>query len=134
MKKVFVVLMVLGILILLTTGSYGFAIETEDWESVEELRTFLVEDDTDSRIHIKLGESGVVFLNSVCEYRAMQLRNRAEKIGKNIEVLPISPDEYEKWYGEEVEHYHMIGGAIVGNEYWYIEPSTDEIWIGVYLD
>lgn len=108
-----------------------------DWESVEELRAFLASDDTDEHIYLTATEEGSIKLEGRCEVRAINLMNNAQTQGKRLSFVPLHRAEYYKWYGVwiEEEHYHAICGAIIGdNEFWYIEPSTDKIWIGQYME
>ncbi len=104
----------------------------KDWVSVGELEEFLANDDTDN-VTVFVGS---VVLNSACEEKAFQLRERAFEIGKRLETEDLTPPEYKKWYGETIasDRLHCINKAVIGNEVWYIEPSDDRIWIGAYLD
>ena len=111
-------------------------VKLEDWESVEELEAFLKADNTDSHIYLKAGGDGVIKFDGQCEDVAIQLRDRAMAEGKHLEVVPLHRAEYLKWYNEEIEvgRYHAICMAIIGNEFWYVEPSDDRCWRALYLD
>jgi len=108
----------------------------DDWSSVEELEAFLEEDDTDRHVYLKAGSDGVVRFNNQCEDKAFQLRDRAEAIGKRLETEVLDRYEYYKWYKVWLKknRYHVINKALIGNEWWYIEPSSDRLWLGLYLD
>ena len=108
----------------------------EDWETLEELEAF-VEEDT-PMIVLHAGPGGTINFNGRCEVAALQLIDRAAEIGKRLFFLPLSPDEYKKWYGSYPEPrsaYHAIVGALVGdNEFYYIEPSNDRVWLAILLE
>lgn len=108
----------------------------QDWDSPEQLREFLRNDDTDQRIILTADSQGQVLLNGQCEDYALQLRNRAMAIGRYLSIEVLHPKEYEKWYGQTVraDQYHAICMARIGNEFWYIEPTTDKCWLALYLD
>jgi len=107
-------------------------LDLQDWRSVEELKAFLAEDNTDTVLKF----TGNVTFNSSCEERAFQLRKRAFDIGKRLEMEILTPAEYKKWYGDTIasDSLHAICKAVIGNEVWYIEPADDRHWIGAYLD
>ena len=108
----------------------------EDWESIEELASFLEKDDTDSHIVLVAGKDGVVRFNNQCEDRAIQLRDRAMQQGKYLALVPLHRNEYHKWYGKWIkpDHYHMICGAVIGEEFYYVEPSDDKVWLALHFD
>ena len=99
--------------------------ELTDWDSIEELVTFLEQDDTDQRIVLKAGDDGIIKFNGQCEDYALQLRNRAMAQGKYLSIIVIEV---------EGNRYHALCMARIGNEFWYIEPQTDECWLFCYLD
>jgi hypothetical protein len=108
----------------------------KDWDSTEELAEFLKNDDTDQHIFLRADDDGGVALDGQCEDLALQLRDRAMAIGRYLSVEVLNPKEYEKWYGVAVgpNVYHAICMARIGNEFWYIEPSTDKYWLALNLD
>jgi hypothetical protein len=108
-----------------------------DWGTLEELEAFLAEDNTNNHIYLTAGGDGVVQLKGQCEDAAIQLMDNAAIAGKRLSFVPLAPSEYKKWYGvyPGANAYHVICGALVGsNEFYYIEPSTDKIWLAQYLD
>lgn len=112
-------------------------VKLADWSSVDELKLFLEADDTDTKVSLKADNSGNVSLEGYCEDRAIQLMDRAAAEGKRLSFVPLHPVEYLKWYGEERGEfqYHAICGALVGtNQFYYIEPSDDRVWLAQYLD
>ena len=108
----------------------------KDWDSPEQLFEFLKNDDTDQSITFIADSRGLISLNGQCEDFALQLRDRAMAAGMYLSVVALPPQEYEKWYGQPVraDQYHAICMARIGNEFWYIEPTTDECWLALYLD
>ena len=107
-----------------------------DWESVEELALFLEEDRTDSHIYLKMGKDGEISLEGMCEDFAIQLRDRAMLKGKHLSIEILTRQEIREHYGIRTPTgvLHAINVAIIGNEYWYVEPQTDEMWLAGYLD
>jgi len=108
-----------------------------DWTSLGEFEAFLMQDDTDSVVRLSADKNGVIKLYDQCEDRAIQLMDSVAKVGKRLSFVPLSPDEYLKWYDiyPGANNYHAICGALVGdNEFYYIEPSDDKVWLAQYLD
>ena len=107
-----------------------------DWADESELKAFLASDNTDTMIILKANKEGIVTFNNQCEDRALQLINNAMNQGKRLSFVPLHRAEYLKWYNEEIEegHYHAIAGALVGDNFWYIEPGDDRCWLALYLD
>ena len=99
--------------------------ELTDWDSVEELEAFLEQDDTDKRIVLKASSDGVIKFNGQCEDYALQLRDRAMAQGKYLSIIVLEVKD---------NRYHALCMARIGNEFWYVEPKTDECWLGLYLD
>ena len=117
-------------------SSKDMPVKLKDWDSLEQLKQFLKEDDTDRIIFLRANSDGIVALNGICEDLAFQLRDRAAATGRYLSVQALDPNEYQKWYSCVVERnvYHAICMARIGNEFWYIEPSTDDTWLALYLD
>lgn len=105
------------------------------FKDIDELKKFLVEDDTDNHIFLVAGKDGVVSFKGQCEDSAMQLKKRAEEQGFDMDVIPVGT-----YIRDREGHYILIGeghalnSTIIGNDYIFIEPQTDEIWIGGHLD
>lgn len=102
-----------------------------DFQNVQELKDFLAQDNTNNHIYLRANSSGVVRLEGVCNEEAIQLRNRALNKGKYLSVVVVSRLEYylrthQVMNGEA--QYHTMNMAIIGREYYLIEPKTDEIW------
>ncbi len=107
-----------------------------DWESPEELQAFLAEDDSNRHVYLRPDANGVNQLDGQCEDLALQLRDRAMAKGKFLSVIVLHPAEYLKWYGVYPINgeYHAINMAVIGNEFWYIEPRNDKAWAALRLD
>lgn len=138
-KRGLVTFLIMGVVLTVALLGMAFGAFTQritDWENAEELGIFLEQDNTNERLFLRAVD-GVIGFNNQCEDRAIRLIDNAYKKGKRLHFLPISSDEYEKWYGERLGYnrYHAIVGALVGdNEFWYIEPSNDKYWLALYLD
>ncbi len=111
-------------------------VSLKDWDSPEQLREFLKNDDTDRRIVFTADSQGQIPLNGQCEDFALQLRDRAMVAGMYLSIEVLHPKEYEKWYGQtpRPDRYHAICMARIDNEFWYIEPTNDNCWMALYLD
>jgi len=107
-----------------------------DFESEAQLRHFLEWDNTDRHVYLRADQDGIVRFQGQCEDRALQLIENAEKMGWRLHFVPLHRAEYRKWYSKQLDYnvYHAIAGAVIGNEFWYIEPSNDEAWLALYLD
>ncbi len=101
-------------------------IEFGEFTSLEQLRAWLAEDDTDEYIHLVAGNDGVCRQsdNYDCDDYAAQLQLRAAKSGFLMSVTII----------EEQGKPHMINLACIGNNICYIEPQTDEVWFYCHRD
>ena len=115
----------------------------EPWESVEELEAFLEQDDTNKHIYLRANSEGVVSFVGQCEEFALQLIDRAFAIGKTLHFVPLHRSEYIKWWIKwespskrtpRYNEYHAVAGAIIGNDFWYIEPDTDVHFKALELD
>lgn len=109
-----------------------------DFSCIEELEAFLKEDDTNERLFLRADNTGVAKLTGVCEERAFQLRDRAIAEGKRLETEILSYVECVR-YSYDMSNVdgndgHYINKAVIGNGVYYIEPSTDRIWLAYYLD
>ena len=107
-----------------------------NWDSVEELQTFL--DETHIRLVIVSGED----FNGQCENLAFQLRDEAAEHGKRLETEILTRAEcikYQRYltgnaYSLGWNDGHVICKAVVGNAWYFIEPANDAIWKAYYLD
>ena len=104
-------------------------IELHEFASLEELRSWLAEDDTDECIHLVVDEDGVCHLVELlaeydCDDYAFRLQRQAARSGFLMSVTII----------EEQGKQHMINLACIGNDIYYIEPQTDEVWFYCHKD
>ena len=99
------------------------------WDDVKELRDFLKQDKSDSYT-IAPASAG---FEGLCHYRALELSQNAESVGKRLELIRVSRAEYYKWFGVWIPqgNGHRLCGAVMDNgDYYFIEPQTDEIkWV-----
>jgi len=95
-------------------------IELREFTSLEELKTWLAEDDTDEYLHLVAGNDGVARPSDKydCDDYALQLQYRAANSGFLISATII----------EESGRPHMVNLACIDNDIYYIEPQTDEVW------
>ena len=101
-------------------------IELREFTSLEELRAWLAEDDTDEYVYLWAGKDGVCQLSDKydCDDYALQLQRRAAKSGFLISTTII----------EEQGKPHMINLACISNGIYYIEPQTDKVWFHCHKD
>jgi hypothetical protein len=115
-----------------------------DWNSIEELKTFLANDTSDSHVYLTV-DNGVASFNGICEHRAFKLRDNALEIGKRLDTEILTKEEcfkYQECLGFSTQtlnelpdnNGHYIVKAIVGNEIWFIEPSNDNVWLCYYVN
>jgi len=95
-------------------------IEPREFASLEELKSWLAEDDTNECIHLVAGKDDVCRLGVKydCDDYALRLQHQAARSGFLMSVAII----------EEQGKPHMINLACIGNDIYYIEPQTDEVW------
>jgi len=101
-------------------------VELREFTSLEELKNWLAEDDTDEYVYLWAGEDGVLRTNDKydCDDYALQLQQRASESGFIISVTII----------EKHGKPHMINLACIGNDIYYIEPQTDQVWFHSHRD
>ncbi|MDH5695994.1 MAG: hypothetical protein OEZ00_05250 [Dehalococcoidia bacterium] len=94
-------------------------IELCEFTSLEELKTWLAEDDTDEYVHLVAGKDGVCRQSDKydCDDYAFQLQRRAAESGFLMSVVII----------QKQGKPHMINLTCIGNDIYYIEPQTDRV-------
>ena len=109
--------------------------ELKDWDSVLELECFLAMDDGEPLV-IRAGADGKVSFSGHCEDFAFQLRNRAMAWGKYLDVEIITQDEYYDHFKERLPSnvVHAINKAVIGNEFWFVDKTSGDIWHQYNLD
>jgi hypothetical protein len=88
-----------------------------EFASVDELKAWLAEDDTDSALYI-FGSDCISTYD--CDDYAIALMYNALADGYLVSL--------------QIEGNHMLNSTIIGNEIYYIEPQTDEVWLWGYRD
>jgi len=112
-----------------------------DWESEEELVSFLELDQTNAAAFIDM--PGQRIIGAGVSY-ALMLRANAAAIGKWLPTEKATPAECQAltglvWVGRSIDS-HLMNHAIVkdtitGKRRWYyVEPQTDRIWPSTWLD
>jgi len=109
------------------------------FKDTDELEKFLEESDADHHAYIKATKDGIIDLSLStydCEDYAIALRNHAHAKGFHMSIQTVwhyrRPDS-----GELVTRYyegHALNSTIIGNEMYFIEPSTDDYWLAASLD
>ena len=102
--------------------------ELEDWESLDELTSFLAEHEAEVPVIGIAGKDGIVQFDNLCLGWAMGWRDYAAQQGKNLEITALTPEEYEYWFGRDMDYNHVILLAVVDKyNIHYIEPQTLEV-------
>lgn len=140
MKKLIIIIaVILAFSVVSTVDASDNYTPLSDWESPQELRAWLKQDTSTDTLYITSGES----FTGQCENLAFQLEESAAMSGKHLRAFPINRWEIIRWWAmfkfstkQLISYwdYHMICGAVIGNEWWYIEPSNDKAWKVVDLD
>ncbi len=95
-------------------------VELREFTSLEELKAWLAEDDTDEFVYLFASKNGVCQQNDRydCDDYAFQLQKRAASCGFLISVTIINSRGMP----------HMINLAGISNNIYYIEPQSDKVW------
>jgi hypothetical protein len=88
-----------------------------EFESLAELKAWLAEDDSNTTLYI-FGSGCMA--NYDCDDFAAALVYNALRDGYAVSL--------------QIEGNHMLNSAIIGNEIYFIEPQTDEVWLWGYRD
>ncbi len=101
-------------------------IEQREFTSKEELVEWLAEDDDTIKVYFFTRTDGTEASSDEydCDDYALELQKRALRDGYLMSTTII----------EKEGQPHMINLATIGNEIYYIEPQTDEVWFYAYLD
>ena len=100
------------------------------FESLESLITWLSFDDTNTHITLTVHSDGNLDFNTACEQFALQLQERALEQGYIINLQGIGTFTD----GVLIGRGHMVNSTIIGNDVYFIEPQTDEVWVGARLE
>ena len=95
-------------------------IEQREFTSKEELDNWLAEDDGEKTVYFFVRADGTEGSSDKydCDDYALELQRRASKDGYLMSVTII----------EKQDQLHMINLVTIGNDVYYIEPQTDEVW------
>lgn len=109
-------------------------IKLRHFESVQELKDWLQQ--VDGQIRLRANSDGIIHLRGACEDVAMYLQDRAIEDGYKMSIEVLSRDEYHRWYGDWLDEgrLHAVNSTIIGNEFWFIDFSSDKVWLAAYLD
>jgi hypothetical protein len=89
----------------------------EEFKSVDELKAWLAQDDTESTLYI----FGAGCMSDYdCDDYAVALVYNALADGYSVSL--------------QVEGNHMLNSAVIGNEIYFIEPQNDEVWLWGHRD
>ncbi len=95
-------------------------IEQSEFSSKEELEKWLAEDDTEGNVYFFVRADGTEVSSAKydCDDYALDLQKRALKDGYLMSASVV----------EKGDQLHMINLVTIGNDVYYIEPQTDEVW------
>jgi hypothetical protein len=88
-----------------------------EFESLDELKAWLAEDDSNTTLYI-FGSGCIA--NYDCDDFAAALVYNALCDGYAVSL--------------QIEGNHMLNSTVIGNEIYFIEPQTDEVWLWGYRD
>jgi hypothetical protein len=133
MKRLLVLVAILSLLLPIT-GAVASSPRPGDWASLNELYTFLQENNNPEDMVIMADRFGVVSFTGACESLAIGLRDRAEAEGYRLNLMLMDKATYQKHlgiYGPVVNESHMVCLAYVAQEhaYYIIEPASNSVWM-----
>ncbi len=98
--------------------------ELREFASLEELEEWLANDTTNALHLIFGGEEGLIINPSFedCDDYAYALQKAAERDGFRISVQI------------DTRGQHALNSVFIGNNVYFIEPQTDEVWLEAYRD
>ena len=101
-------------------------IELKEFVSLQKLVDWLEQDETDSTLHFTgtVDFSTNLGSNYDCDDFAYRLQKNALAEGYLMSTEIIVKR------GKQ----HMINSTSIGNNIYFIEPQTDEVWLGTYRD
>jgi len=101
-------------------------IEQREFASKKELENWLAKDEGREKVYVFVAPDGTKGSSEKydCDDFALELQSRASKDGFLMSITIIEKDN----------QLHMINLVTIGNEVYYIEPQTDEVWFYCNLD
>lgn len=103
---------------------YHYVVDLREFESVNRLERWLEQNPVDYTIYIHQSKDGPYYGD--CDDYAFELIKDARKDGYDLHFYPVKTSK------KGVSHAMCV--AIIGNEYWFIEPQTDKITLGGLID
>ncbi len=100
--------------------------ELNNFKTPEELKAWLA-DDTTSEIPSTI-LAGDITIQFYCMNYAQMLQREARQDGYNLNIQIFSAGQLPM-SDRILNNPHALNSAIIGNEIWSIEPSTDEAWM-----
>jgi hypothetical protein len=88
-----------------------------EFKSLDELKAWLAQDDTESTLYI-FGAGCISTYD--CDDFAVALERNALLDGYAVSI--------------QIENDHVLNSTIIGNEIYFIEPQSDEVWFWGYRD
>ena len=88
-----------------------------EFKSVDELKAWLAQDDTESTLYIF---GAACLSNYDCDDYAVALERNALLDGYAVSL--------------QIENDHVLNSTVIGNEIYFIEPQSDEVWFWGYRD
>jgi hypothetical protein len=127
---------ILAIIVLMSFPAQAQPERLQDFATVEALERWLERDNTDSHLFLVCNKDGLAQLTGTCEDKALNLIEQAEREGIRLHLQVLDNSLYYRFYKKHlpIHTYHAAVIAIVGNEIYLIEPSTDEIWLMAVKD
>jgi hypothetical protein len=103
----------------------------KDFTSLEELQAFVnARTKDDYTVILQPGQSGVVNFTDDCVPDAIALINYAQRHAYYLSLDLLTPDQYNQHYGQSSANGHMICMAVIGENIYFIDPPTGNIWLG----
>ena len=100
-------------------------IKLREFASLEELKSWLAEDNTDECVHLVVGEDGSYRLDvEYCDMYALQLQRQVARSRFLMSTTII----------EEQGKPDMINLGCIGNDIYHIDPQIDEVWFYCHKD
>lgn len=100
-------------------------VELKDFASLAELKQWLAGDYTDGLHYIFNNDGSGIYPNpdyEDCDGYAVALQKAAEESGYRISIQV------------DTRKHHALNCVFIGNEVYFIEPQTDEVWLECYRD
>lgn len=97
-------------------------LKLREFDSLQEVEDWLADDDLNTRVVLKADAAGLINLKGACDYIALELQRRALEQGYLMSTEIV----------QRGDTLHMLNSVVVGNNIYYVEPQTDEVWLAAY--